>query len=122
MRKLITYALAALSLLAVAAACGDEPASETAGGVPTPSAPSPSAGSDLALPDPTPTVAPAPLDPTPTAPAAPAPAGGMLTGEYDSNEAMFNIYGNPQQTAETTLLALRSIVDANDTSLVPVLI
>ena len=124
MRKLITYALAALSVLAVAAACGDEPASETAGGVPTPSAPSPSAGSDLALPDPTPTVAPAPLDPTPTAQAAPAPtpAGGMLTGEYDSNEAMFNIYGNPQQTAETTLLALRSIVDANDTSLVPVLI
>ena len=124
MRKLITYALAAFSLLTITAACGGEPASETAVGVPTPSVSSPSAGSAPGPSNPTPTVAPAPLDPTPTAPAVPAPtpAGGTLPEKYDSNEAMFNIYGSPQQTAETTLLALRSIVDANDTSLVPVII
>ena len=124
MRRPITYVLAALSLLAVAAACGGEPASEASAGVPTPVVSGPSTGSGAGPSDRTPTVAPAPLDPTPTAPAAsaPTPAGGTLSEGYDSNEAMFNIYGNPQQTAETTLLALRSIVDANDTSMAPVLI
>ena len=123
MRRPITYTLAVLCL-AVAAACGDEPASETSAGVPTPVVSGPSAGSGAGPSDRTATVAPAPLDPTPTAPATSAPTtvGGTLSEGYDSNEAMFNIYGNPQQTAETTLLALRSIVDANDTSMAPVLI
>ncbi len=135
MRPLITYAAAALALATIAAACGGGSTSETSPGAPTPFVAGPSTGSGSALSNPTPspkttTV----LDPTaasptatavraaPPAATAAAPAERPPSEEYDSNEAMFGIYGGPQQTAETTLLALRSIVDANDTSQVPVIV
>ena len=98
MRSILLYIFALLAMLSVAAAaaCGDEPAVET----PT---------AQTATVD-----TPAPADSTPTR--KPLPEG------YDPNEAMFGIYGGPRQSADMTLNALRSILDAGDTSQVAVIV
>jgi hypothetical protein len=93
---LCTFVVLATLSVVLAAACGDEPAVET----PTPQ----TAAADT----------PAPADSTPTR--KPLPEG------YDPNEAMFGIYGGPRQSADMTLNALRSILDAGDTSQVAVIV
>ena len=97
MKSILLYTLGTLAILSVAfaAACGDDSTDE----------PTATAAVDT----------PAPAGPTPTR--KPLPEG------YDPNEAMFGIFdGNPRQTADKTLNALRSIMDAGDTSQVPVII
>ena len=93
---LCTFAALAMLSVALAAACGDEPPAET----PT---------AQTAMVD-----TPAPPGSTPTR--KPLPEG------YDPNEAMFGIYGTQRQSADVTLNALRSILDAGDTLQVPVII
>ena len=97
MKSILLYTLGTLAILsgAFAAACGDDSTDE----------PTAAAMVDT----------PAPPGSTPTR--KPLPEG------YDPNEAMFGIYsGDPRQTADKTLNALRSIMDAGDTSQVPVII
>ena len=98
MRSILLYIFAGLAVLSVAAAaaCGDESPAE----IPAPH----TAAADT----------PAPADSTPTR--KPLPEG------YDPNEAMFGIYGGPRQSADMTLNALRSILDAGDTSQVAVIV
>ena len=97
MKSILLYTLGTLAILSVAfaAACGDDSTDE----------PTATAAVDT----------PAPPGSAPTR--KPLPEG------YDPNEAMFGIFdGNPRQTADKTLNALRSIMDAGDTSQVPVII
>ena len=97
MKPILLYTLGTLAILSVAfaAACGDDSTDE----------PTATAAVDT----------PAPPGSAPTR--KPLPEG------YDPNEAMFGIFdGNPRQTADKTLNALRSIMDAGDTSQVPVII
>ena len=99
MKSILLYTLGTLAILSVAAAaaCGEdapeEPAATAATTVDTPAAPEA------------------------------APTRKPLPEGYDPNEAMFGIYsGDPRHGADQTLNALRSIMDAGDTSQVPVII
>ena len=97
MRHIPLLALALLAaLLAASAACGGEPQAE-------PAATAAATADESAPPGATPT-------------RKPLPEG------YDPNEAMFGIYGGPRPSPDTTLEALRSIVEAGDTSQVPVIV
>ena len=98
MKSILLYTFGTLAMLSVAlaAACGDDSTDE-------------------------PTTAAAMVD-TPAPPGS-APTRKPLPEGYDPNEAMFGIFdGNPRQSADVTLNALRSILDAGDTLQVPVIV
>ena len=99
MKSTLLYTLGLLAVLSVAsaAACGED----------TPDEPdaTPAAMTDS------------------TDPAEPTPTRKPLPEGYDPNEAMFGIFsGDARHSADQTLNALRSIIDAGDTSQVPVII
>ena len=99
MKSILLYTLGLLAVLSVAfaAGCGEDAPDE-------------------------PTATPAAMTDSPD-PAEPTPTRKPLPEGYDSNEAMFGIYsGDPGHSADRTLNALRSIMDAGDTSQVPVIV
>ncbi len=92
------YALLAVFTITLLAACGDDTPSET---------PAPDTTSAAS---------------TEGSSASPTPTRKPLPEGYDPNEAMFGIYTDSNQSADVTLNALRSILDAGDTSQVPVIV